>query len=331
MDSGVNITTASDSKEITDRIKLEFAEYINNKKLMVPEAQVIRIGKAGGLPFESLSSDIMQGCLPPNKICFGSCFAAKSAFQNGISFGTRVQNLLDEEQVKQDLAKLNPNQGYIRNGWNSDPSWNWKLAARLATLIRDEGKRLPIFITKMFKSPSLELIQRLTYINAEVRVSISAFDPDSDIEKKLRFLDVFRKSGGVGIPIVMSTVFVKKSLNQKQSSLVDFLDSNDYPIAENSLRFPRNSSMLPMIDISRASLEEHGDYWCGRIFSENIVQIPTTTSVPNHYSGLGSGYMSRICKSYLKTLWVDPVPTNRQVLSQTSFRKPIKCGVAAKW
>lgn len=331
MKSNVQLSSVEDTKEIAERIKLEFSDYIGNKSLKQAKPQLIRIGTFGGLPFESLSSDITLGCLPPQKICFGSCFAARSAFENGMDFGSRVTNIFDEQQLKEDLIQLDDGQKYIRNGWNSDPSWDWGIATRLASVIRHSGARLPIFITKMFKTPSNELIHELAQLNSEIRISISAFDPQSDIKRKIQFLETFRKVGGVGIPIVMSTIFTKRSLNQKQDSIVAYLVEKDFPVAENSLRFPQGSSMLPLVDLTKVATEQYGDYWCGRIYSQKIVQIPTTTSVPSNYSGLNSGYMSKIDPTFLQNLWVDPVPTNKDVLGPKTYRKPHKCGVATKW
>ncbi len=40
-----------------------------------PEPEVIRAGRAGGLAFDSLTTDVCVGCLPASQVCYGSCFA----------------------------------------------------------------------------------------------------------------------------------------------------------------------------------------------------------------------------------------------------------------
>jgi hypothetical protein len=52
-----------------------------------PDPCVIRAGRAGGLPHDSLTTDLYLGCLPPAQTCYGSCFAARTAYQRGFDFG----------------------------------------------------------------------------------------------------------------------------------------------------------------------------------------------------------------------------------------------------
>ncbi|HEB3530100.1 TPA: hypothetical protein RZC51_001585 [Burkholderia cenocepacia] len=101
----------------------------------------IRAGRHDGLPFDSLTTDLYMGCLPASQICYGSCFAARGAPAAGYDFGSRVENMLDVGQLQADLLSLPQEQRFLRNGWNSDASWNWPKAYALAKLIREAGRK----------------------------------------------------------------------------------------------------------------------------------------------------------------------------------------------
>jgi taurine dioxygenase len=149
-----------------------------------PTPVLIRAGKAGGLAFDSLTTDVVVGCLPSSHVCYGSCFAARESYRLGVDFGVRVENTLDEPLFRADLAKLPPRQRYLRNGWHSDPSWRWDLAACIATVIHDERKHT-VFVTKLFRAIPPEVLPRLIAARAELRISVSALDPDAQLRHRL--------------------------------------------------------------------------------------------------------------------------------------------------
>ena len=107
-----------------------FGHYSRHTGLATLAAELIRAGRPGGLSFDSLTTDLFLGCLPATQICYGSCFAARAAFDAGVDFARRVPNVLDEVTFTDDLERLPGDQKYLRNGWNSDPSWDWSQAAR---------------------------------------------------------------------------------------------------------------------------------------------------------------------------------------------------------
>lgn len=323
--------TTDVDKDVSSLVRDSYQQYKSGDGLTIPESGIIRAGKAGGLPFDSLTSDLQFGCLPATQICYGSCFAAKVAFESGLNFSHRQDNVLDETLLRRDLSILPKERGYLRNGWNSDPSWNWEKALQLATIIRDYDKAT-LFITKAFVKPDTQTMKKLAAVKAEIRVSISAFDSKAQLRQRLMTIEQYREVGGVAIPLVMSAAFNDQLLLEKQQRLVDYVVDRDLPAAENSLRFEQNAPVTQLIDLSRCGqVASTNDYWAGRLF-DNELLIPTTTSVPPEYCGLESPYLSKNSKDFLASLWFEPVRTNREVLTLgQDLDKPSQCGVGADY
>src|SRR5687768_6656952 len=125
-------TKADTPRSVIQHVRKVIAEssqvLTRGRVLRLPTPITIRAGRAGGLPFDSITSDLYLGCLPATQICYGSCFAARGAFAADYDFGTRVENVLDADLLMSDLRALPANQSFLRNGWNSDASWNWPKA-----------------------------------------------------------------------------------------------------------------------------------------------------------------------------------------------------------
>lgn len=327
------VSTAFDLEPHVKKVVATAFEHYSSDNITwsLPEPQLIRAGKTGGLPFESLTTDLTLGCLPPAQICYGNCFAARAAFNAGFNFGKRVENILDEEIFLSDLDALPKSQGYLRNGWNSDPSWRWNKALRLAELINSSGRHT-VFITKCFLAPDETIMRSLAALGVELRVSISAFDTKSQLDCRIKTIENYRKHKGVAIPLLMTTRFKDQSLNVKQDKIVQYVVESDLPAAENSLRFNASSPVMELIDESACrQVAESGDLWCGRLYPDTAIKIPTTTSIPPHYQGLQSPNLSENNPDFLKSLWYEPVPSHEEVKSKKSLNKPTKCGVAFAW
>ena len=87
-----------------------------------------------------------------------------------------------------------------------------------------------------------------------------------------------------------------------------------------------------MIDESAyGRVASSNDLWCGRLYPEDVIRVPTTITILSHYRGLQSPYLSQNDPEFLKSLWHDPVRTHAEVMSMTSLEKPAKCGVALDW
>lgn len=293
-----------------------------------PTPVTIRAGKAGGLAFDSLTTDVCVGCLPANQVCYGSCFAARESFRLGVDFAIRVENLLDETRFAADLASLPARQRYLRNGWHSDPSWRWGLAARVAELIREAEGRHTSFVTKAFTKLAPEVMARLVAVNAELRVSVSAMDTDAQLAHRLRTAVAYQQAGGLAIPVLVSTTYRNPALNEKQDEIVQFLLAHDIPGAENSLRFDPSAPVAQLFDTALARPEDgSSDHWCGRLYPDEL-PVPTITSVPDGYEGLQSRFRSRNDPAFFRTLFDDPVPTQEEVLSGRPLHRPRQAAVS---
>src|SRR5215471_3205365 len=303
-----------------------FGHYDFDSTLSPSTPQVIRAGKTGGLPFDSLTTDLFGGCLPGRDICYGNCFAARAAYAAGIDFSARVPNILNRDVLCADLERLPASQKFLRNGWNSDPSWNWGDAVVLSEWIRESG-RLTIFNTKSFRRLQPDTLRSLAAVKAELWVCVSAFDSEAQIEHRIDTIETFREAGGNVVPLVMTTRFSEAELTAKQEQLVQYMTDHDLPAAENSLRFAPASPVMAILDRKRMRpIASTGDFWCGRLYA-GVLRVPTTSSLPSGYSGLQSGYLSRNSSDFLDSLFFDPVRTHEEVLASPPLEKPVQAGV----
>ncbi|MFD4413543.1 hypothetical protein ACFVXW_22435 [Streptomyces sp. NPDC058251] len=328
-----NYISADEKTEAKVRqlISRSFDSFHRDPTLKTPNPAVIRAGRHGGLPFDSITSDLFLGCLPATQICYGNCFAARSAFEAGFDFGKRVPNILDEDIFREDLAALPINQCFLRIGWNSDASWDWDAALRMVELIAASNLH-SVFVTKYFHPMSPTLLRSFASHGAELRVSISALDTPPQLQHRLDAIDAYRRAGGLAVPIVMSAPFRDEGLLTKQRAIVDHVLEHDFPAAENSLRFSPGSPMLELLnpdELGRVSSTH--DLWGGRLFSDEL-RVPTITSVPPEYHGLESSFFSRLSTEVLTELSLEPVRTHSEVLnSDRDVDKPRQCGVSIPW
>lgn len=295
--------------------------------LRVPEPTVVRAGRAGGLPFDSITTDLFLGCLALPQTCYGSCFAARAAYLRGFDFGVRVENIIDREVLLADLSSLPASQRFLRNGWNSDASWNWPKALQLVEIIR-ETNRFVVFVTKCFKPIRDDLARALVASGAELRISVSAFDTPSQLKQRIDALLAYRAAGGIAIPVVMTAAFAADELANRQDWIVDRIAEHDLPGAENSLRIPADLPVVELLAYERVQvLDESGDLWAGRIYVDAL-PVPTTASLPGDYPGLTGSYLSGIDLEWLESWRCDPIPTHDEVMSGLRFAKPRQAGVA---
>ncbi|MDX7990985.1 hypothetical protein [Xenorhabdus littoralis] len=323
----MNITKEKE-KLLIQLVRESNKEYTKKHDLKPAEPMLIRAGVAGDLPFNSLTTDVVTGCLPESMACYGMCFSAISSWENGIDFGKRIDNKLDEDIFVNDLKALPSTQKYIRCGWNSDPSWNWSVSTRMAELAQEEGL-LMIFITKSFKKMPDEIVRRLISVKAEMRVSISALDTNEQLKQRIEFIEYYRNAGGVVIPIVLTACFKDIILMDRQQNIVDWMDKHDYPAAENSLRFPYDAKISELINPDMVKpLNKGNEFWSGRLYPNQLV-FPTTTTVPEHYQGINSGYLSELDMDGIHQLFTDPVKTHQEVMqSDLPLASPKMCGVS---
>src|SRR5262249_21054822 len=323
-------TSESSQAEVRARVAASFGHHRHRTDLALPGAQKIRAGRAGGLPFDSLTTDLFLGCLSATEICYGNCFAARAAFDSGFDYGTRVEDELDDDVVLGDLAALPPDQRFLKNGWNSDPSWNWSGALRLAELVHAAGRHM-VFITKCFTRLDSRTMARFAEFEVELRVSVSAFDSRPQFEHRLRAMEDYRATGGTAIPQLFTTRFADPAWNARQALSGQHLSDPDLPAAENSLRIAPASPVAALLSHeATARVAGTDDLWCGRLFSD-VLLIPAMTAMPPTYVGLQSAYLSRNDRAFIASLWHDWIPTHAEVIAGPALRRPLQCGVPLRW
>ncbi|ATE55823.1 hypothetical protein [Actinosynnema pretiosum] len=317
-------------REVRSLVARSTAGMAPVRPLRAPEPIVVRAGRRGGLPFDGLTTDLHLGCLPITQVCYGSCFAARAAFGAGFDFGVRVRNHLDADVLRADLAALPAGQRFLRNGWNSDASWDWRGARELADLVRESG-RCTVFVTKHFHPVPPDVLAGLVAAGAELRVSVSALDTPGQLRQRLGGLLAYRDAGGVAVPVVMSSRYADGRLGRRQDALVDWIAGHDLPGAENSLRFPPRLSVAALLDHDRVGvLDGSGDLWAGRLYGDRL-PVPTITAVPGDYPGLPWRHLSEVDRDLLASWAVDPVRTHEEVAAGGGLAKPEQCGVSRAW
>jgi hypothetical protein len=320
-------TTAATAMERRTRNLIAETFQVYATGLAQPTPVLIRAGRAGGLAFDSLTTDVVVGCLPASHVCYGSCFAARESYRLGVDFGVRIENTFDEPLFRRDLGQLPPRQRYLRNGWHSDPSWRWDMAARIASVIHDEGRHT-VFVTKLFRAIPPDALPRLIAARAELRISVSALDTDAQLKHRLEAAVSYRDAGGLAIPVVVTTRFREESLNEKQDAIVRFLREHDVPGAENSLRFDPAAPIARLFETEAARpVDGVTDHWCGRLYAGDL-PIPTITSVPDDYVGLPRLRRSENDEAFMALLFDDPVPVWEDVLASGPIPRPRQAAVS---
>ncbi|WP_233420536.1 hypothetical protein [Xenorhabdus nematophila] len=174
-----------------------------------------------------------------------------------------------------------------------------------------------------------DITQRLIAIKAEMRVSISALDTNEHLKQRLSFVEGYRNAGGIVIPIVLTAYFKDIALMERQQNIVDWMVKHDYPAAENSLRFPHDAKILELVDPNMARpLDKDDAFWSGRLYPDKLL-FPTTTTIPEDYQGINSGYLSDLNLDEIHKLFTDPVKTHQEVMhSDLPLSSPKMCGVS---
>ncbi|WP_244967796.1 hypothetical protein [Xenorhabdus budapestensis] len=62
---------------------------------------------------------------------------------------------------------------------------------------------------------------------AEIRVSVSALDTNVQLKQRLDFIENYRNSGGIVIPIVLTAFFKDITLMERQQNIVDWMVKYD--------------------------------------------------------------------------------------------------------
>jgi len=283
--------------------------------------ETVGVGSRAGLPFECLSTDLYSGCLPAGAICYGNCQQALMIFGRGYDFGDRKLNSFDPDRIRSDLAALDPQQRWIRQGWSSDVSFGdeaWNRVAALASLVAESGRHF-VLLTKVFKAPPREALAGLAAARAEVRVSISAFDEDGPLTQRVKFLEAYRAAGGLAVPYLMSLEFAKPELRTRQLEILEWITENDYPGGEHPLRLERTNALSEWLDPDRAFAHPKftSQTWAGRLYPMEL-PLPAPPSLRPSYCGFGSGFASQVDWEQVSRAFDHGEPTFREISNGTA-------------
>ncbi len=304
---------------IRESVASSFGHYSKRPDLRTPEPVLIRAGTRGGLPSDSLTTDLFWGCLPASVVCYGNCFAAKAAFSRGYNFGCRVENKLDIDLLREDLAHLPSTQKFVKNGFNSDPSINWEKARDFAGTVTSSGLHL-LFITKCLSHPTESILSDLANFGVELKVSISALDLDQPLNTRLSVLTKYQSLGGLAIPNVMTAKYENDDLRDRQDKIVDFLVEHDIPACENPLRLTYGSQVSLLLDQTaifpvpqNKPNQDDPEMYCGAMYREAL-PLPPYYSMKSLYAGLPSNRRSELSSEFIESCWEIPIATAEELL-----------------
>ena len=277
----------------------------------------VRVGCQGGLPYEYLSTDIYSGCLPIGALCYANCSLGLVTVERGFDFGNRKINRFNESLIQHDIAQLDQDQRWIRQGWNSDVSFSlegWERTVRLAEMLRESDRHL-VLLTKAVRHPGESAMRRLAATGAELRISISAFDEDRALGRRLQLLEAYRDYGGIAVPYLMTMVFRTAHLAKRQVEIFDWIISGDFPGAEQPLRINTDNPLSRHLDPEQ--LFSHPKFpdqqWSGRLYPKEL-PLPAPPSLRPSYQGPGHRYRSRVDWTEVSSQFDQGTPTNRQLV-----------------
>lgn len=313
---------------IRESVASSFGHYSKQPNLKTPEPVLIRAGIRGGLPSDSLTTDLFWGCLPASVVCYGNCFAAKAAFTRGYDFGCRIDNKLDANLLREDLKHLPSSQNFVKNGFNSDPSIDWKKARDFAEIVTNSGLHL-LLITKCLTQPTEPILQDLANFGVELKVSISSLDLDQPLNRRLSVIKKYQFLGGFAVPNVMTAKFKYDELNDRQNNIVNFLVEHDIPACENPLRLTYRSQVSLLLDETSAfpvpqrdPSQEADEMYCGAMYRKEL-PLPPYYSMKSSYKGLPSNRRSDLSSDLIESIWDIPIATAEELCEgKTNPRSP---------
>ena len=247
----------------------------------------VQCGRAGGLPFDYLMTDIFSGCLPIAKVCYGDCSAAEHWIRRGYDFGKRQLNHFSEPIFRSSIRQLPRSQRWLRQGWASDCSLStvgWQRIREAAEVLSEFDIAL-LIITKVWSPPPKDVLSRLGELGAELRVSLSALDTRQQMEQRVRTLELYRSLGGLAVPYLMSCYYRDDELNRNEAALVDYVTQSQLIAAEHPLRISKDSDLHPLMAEGGFKHPKFPHQkWFGRIYDQHgsFILPPPTFLLPEY-------------------------------------------------
>ncbi len=196
---------------------------------------------------EAGTIDIFRGC--PGCELKTVCYAAKGAKRAGIDFFRPIRRAYDEKLLKRQLK--NYTLSWVRIGCISDPSLDWETATEVATLVK-EAKKIPVVITKAYKSPTKDQLSKLAKANTNLQISVCGMTPAQHITRRSVLAE---KALSVGIDTIwriISAEWKKDTGGDKaQKYLLSLAKGLDIQIIDTPMRVFKTSRLWNHVDQSK--------------------------------------------------------------------------------
>lgn len=235
-------------------MQLSFLEEENHANRYLPILTAVENAKG------VLDVDTVKGCTQgmnahPEGGCYGECYANKTASRYGIDFTASVSRKLTADNygdvffaVKDFYAP------WYRVGTAGDPSIDWENTISVCEALRGTGK-IPVIITKHWKTLSDDDIERLKNVNAVVNTSTSGLDTDAEMKHRVKQIERLRAAGVRSICRVVTCEYGTSEWAQQCQAKQDYLLSLT-PVIDNPLRASSNNERVMNGDIILTKIEE---------------------------------------------------------------------------
>lgn len=226
----------------------------HGKKRYRPVLTVVENGKG------VLDVDTVKGCFigmhaHPNGGCYGECYANKNATRYGIDFSVSVsRKLMPWDRCDIFCAVRDHHASWYRIGTAGDPSHDWENTISVCEELKGTGK-VPVIITKHWKTLSDTDIQRLKNVRAVINTSTSGLDTDAEIKHRTKQIERIKAAGISSVCRVVTCEYGStqwaKSCKEKQDYLLSLT-----PVIDNPLRASQSNEMVLSGEILLTKMED---------------------------------------------------------------------------
>jgi hypothetical protein len=187
-----------------------------------------------------LDIDAVKGCADgmaayPDGGCYGECYAARTANRFGIDFTQSVKRQLHTQWHKSTLTRMMGESGlsWYRVGTAGDPSFSWSHTIQIIRRLWFM-EMTPVIVTKCWREPTDEQLDKLRQAGAVVNISVSGMDTDIELEHRLAQRKRFMQAGIWTIARVVTCAFGPsewaRTCAEKQAYLMSLNSVIDNPL-----------------------------------------------------------------------------------------------------
>lgn len=216
---------------------LDDFEIRNGKRLYRPILTAIENEKG------VLDVDTVKGCTPgmtarPNGGCYEDCYAYKIAMRYNIDFTVSVSRRPGLRSWRDVYITVRDHRAsWYRIGTAGDPSYDWENTISVCEMLRSTEK-IPVIITKHWKTLSDDDIERLRKLSAVINTSTSGMDTDTELKHRVKQINRLKTFGVRSVCRVVTCEYGSsewaKSARAKQEFLLSLLPVIDNPLRTNS-------------------------------------------------------------------------------------------------